>query len=57
MSCVKVELAVLGSPSIISLMASVDVSTMKEEDCDWEMCTCESIGNRRWLMIQLVPGF
>ena len=29
-SCVKVEVAVLGSPSLISLMVSVDVGNTKE---------------------------
>ena len=44
MSCVKVEVAVLGSPSLISLMVSVDV---KHHVC----LVCESRGGRPGLPV------
>ena len=42
--CVKVEVAILASPSLIALMLSVDVNTMKERiDCS-ELRNSESRG-------------
>ena len=52
-SCVKVEVAVLGSPSLISLMVSVDV---KHHEGDQELC--ESRGGRPGLPVPNKPyGF
>ena len=50
-SCVEVEVAVLGSPSLISLMVSVDVNTMKKKEEEVLVTRaqelCESRGGRR----------
>ena len=47
MSCVKVEVAVLGSPSLISLMVSVDVKhherRKKKDTDDSELRSCVKV--------------
>ena len=42
--CVKVEVAVLGSPSLISLMVSVDVEQHLENSNDFGLI-CTSVSN------------
>ena len=57
-SCVKVEVAVLGSPSLISLMVSVDVNHHERRSILRAQELCESRGGRPRLPVPNKPyGF